>query len=520
MFIEGFVLCNDASTAGGSRTGDPTELALIDMGALFGLSREELEKDAPRINEQAFDSDRKLMTTVHRKSGGITAYTKGAMDNILSRSANIFINGEIRPISQDDKDNIGKAAYEMAQSALRVLGLAFRTGVDTAEEEELTFIGLAGMIDPPRPEAKDSVEILKGAGVRTVMITGDHKDTAFAIAKELGIAENESQCITGSQIERLTQENLNALVDDLRVFARVSPQHKVMIVKALKSCGYIVSMTGDGVNDAPSLKTADIGVAMGITGTDVAKGAADMVLTDDNFSTIEKAVEEGRNIYANIKKTVLFLLSSNFGEVLAMFAAIAAGVAAPLKAVHILWVNLITDSLPGLALGVDAGHKDIMKSKPRRPSESLFSHGGLAMTVFYGFIIGGLTLAAFLLIPVKNAGWDFEKIKLFLSDAENLKTAQTFAFVTLATSQLFHAVGMRNINKSVFRMNHLENKTMILAFFTGLLLQIAVTEVPLLTDMFGTERLSPVQWGELLLISVIPLVVHEIIAFVKWAVKK
>lgn len=520
LFTEGFVLCNDASVANGARTGDPTELALIDMGTKLGLSREGLELTAPRINERAFDSDRKLMTTVHKTGSDIIAYTKGAMDNILSLSDNILINGEIRPITDADKQKITDAAYQMALSALRVLGLAFKTGDDTATESNLTFVGLVGMIDPPRPEAKASVEKLKSAGVRTVMITGDHKDTALAIAKELGIAENESQCMTGDQLDRISQEDLNTKVDGLRVFARVSPQHKVMIVRALKSHGYIVSMTGDGVNDAPSLKAADIGVSMGITGTDVAKAAADMVLTDDNFSTIEKAVEEGRNIYTNIKKSVLFLLSSNFGEVIAMFTAIVIGVAAPLKAIHILWINLVTDSLPGLALGMDAGDKHIMKAPPRKPDESLFAHGGLALTVFYGFVIAGMTLTAFLFLPVQQVGWNFELIKQFLTDAGNLQKAQTFAFVTLATSQLFHAVGMRNTDVSIFKINPLTNKTMIIAFFTGLLLQIAVTEIPVLTNLFSTERLSLSQWGQLLIFSIVPVIAHEIIVFIKWLMGK
>lgn len=521
IFMEGFVLCNDASIVGDTRIGDPTELALIDMGVVFGLSREGLEAAAPRINEQAFDSDRKLMTTVHQASGGEPiAYTKGAMDQILSRCDSILIHGEKHPIAFQDKEIISSAAHQMAQSALRVLGLAIKVGDTSASEQNLTFVGLVGMIDPPRPEARSSVEVLKGAGIRTIMITGDHRDTALAIAKELGIAEKESQCMTGEQLDRVTQDELNAKVNELRVFARVSPQHKVMIVKAFKSHGYIVSMTGDGVNDAPSLKAADIGVAMGITGTDVAKGASDMVLTDDNFSTIEKVVEEGRNIYANIKKSVLFLLSSNFGEVIAMFSAIVIGIASPLKAIHILWVNLITDSLPGLALGVDAGDKDIMKSPPRRPDESLFAHGGLTLTIFYGFIIAGITLAAFLLIPIQNVGWSFEAIQLFLSDAENLKLAQTFAFVSLSTSQLFHALGMRNTKKSIFKISLLTNKTMILAFCVGLSLQVAVTEIPFLSNIFSTAELSLSQWGQLLLLSMIPVVVHEVVVFLRWIARK
>jgi Ca2+-transporting ATPase len=520
LFLEGFTLCNDASALGGIRTGDPTELALIDMGALKGLVREEMEKTSPRINERAFDSDRKLMTTVHEKGGEVTAYTKGAMDNILERSAFIYENGNIRPISEADKEKAADAAREMARGALRVLGLGLKTGDESADESGLTFVGLVGMIDPPRPEAKNSVAVFRQAGIRTVMITGDHKDTALAIARELGIAEDENQCATGAMLDGMSQEELNAKVESLRVFARVSPQHKVMIVRALKKYGHIVSMTGDGVNDAPSLKEADIGVAMGITGTDVAKGAADMVLTDDNFSTIEKAVEEGRNIYGNIKKSVLFLLSSNFGEIICMFAAILAGLASPLKAIHILWVNLITDSLPSLALGVDKGGKDTMLRKPRKPEESLFARGGLAVTLFYGALVGFITLFAFLLIPAMETGLNFAAVKNWLSDGENLKTAQTFALVTLGTSQLFHGIGMRDVGRSVFRMNHMANKTMILAFFGGLALQLAVTEVPFLVAAFDTVRLAPQQWGLLLLISAVPLFAHEIIVLIGFALKK
>ncbi|MEM1485799.1 cation-translocating P-type ATPase [Oscillospiraceae bacterium PP1C4] len=526
MFIEGFVLCNDASTANDGRIGDPTELALLDMGTPLNITREGLEESAPRINEQAFDSDRKMMTTVHKNAQGkVLSYTKGAMDILLSRCDNIVTNGVIRPITDGDKASIHEAALSMARLALRVLALAVREDNTQAEEQHLTFVGLVGMIDPPRPEAKDAVQMFKQAGIRTIMITGDHKDTAFAIATELGIADNNNQCITGSDLNELTQEQLNARVKDLRVFARVSPEHKVMIVKAFKSHGNIVSMTGDGVNDAPSLQAADIGVAMGITGTDVAKGAADMVLTDDNFATIEKAVEEGRGIYENIKKSVLFLLSSNFGEVISMFTSIAVGLAAPLQAIHILWVNLITDSLPALALGVDSKDRDIMNDKPRDPGESLFAHGGLAMTLFYGFVIAGMTLGAFLYSPIQHlmasgAAVTFSGIKAMLGDADVLMHAQTYAFVTLGTSQLFHAIGMRNVNKSIFRINHLENKMMIIAFWVGLALQIAVTEVPVLTRVFSTVALSLLEWVDLVLIAMIPLVFHEIFVFFKWISKK
>jgi Ca2+-transporting ATPase len=352
------------------------------------------------------------------------------------------------------------------------------------------------------------------------MITGDHRDTALAIAKDLGIAQSETQSLTGADLANMTQEELNGRVNNLRVFARVSPEHKVMIVRALKSHGAIVSMTGDGVNDAPSLKAADIGVAMGITGTDVAKGAADMVLTDDNFATIEKAVAEGRNIYANIKKTVLFLLSSNFGEVITMFTAIALGLAAPLKAIHILWVNLVTDSLPALALGVDEGSTAVMRQAPRKPQESLFAHGGLALTIFYGCLVAALTLSAFLTPAIQAAGWDFTGVLEFLDVEANRMLPQTFAFTTLATCQLFHAFGMRDVDRSLFRNNPLSNKSMLLAFCVGMGLQFAVTEIPALAEVFGVTQLSALQWGRIVLLSLVPLAAHELLVLARWLWRK
>ncbi|MFA6982368.1 MAG: cation-translocating P-type ATPase [Sedimentibacter sp.] len=535
LFLDGFILCNDASTANNTRIGDPTELALLDMGDKINISREGLEETNPRINEQSFDSARKLMTTVHKdQSGKVMSYTKGAMDILLKRCNKVYINGETIDINDIHIENINKAASEMAKGALRVLALGIKEDDDSASEEALTFVGLVGMIDPPRPEAKASVKTLKKAGIRTIMITGDHKDTALAIAKELGIAEDEAQCITGTELNELTQEQLNERVCDIRVFARVSPEHKVMIVKAFKSNGSIVSMTGDGVNDAPSLKAADIGVAMGITGTDVAKGASDMVLTDDNFATIEKAVAEGRGIYGNIKKTVLFLLSSNFGEVISMFSAIAAGLIAPLQSIHILWVNLITDSLPALALGVDPKSRDIMNEKPRDPNESLFAHGGLAFTFYNGIMIAALTLGAFLWSPVihlNEAGIpatlgnirDLFNGVLVIKDADLpdiIRHAQTYAFTTLGVSQLFHAIGMRNYDKSLFQISHTDNLAMIGAFTAGLLLQILVTEIPFLTEVFETSQLSIREWINLILVSMFPLLSHEIIVMGKKIFKK
>ncbi|GAB1476487.1 calcium-translocating P-type ATPase, SERCA-type [Bacillota bacterium] len=526
QFIRGFVLCTDAISDKVTRIGDPTELALLDMGAKAGYSKKELEQAYPRINEQPFDSGRKMMTTVHRDGEDrVISYTKGAMDRLIDKCSHIILCGETRPITEEDKQEIHKASAEMAKMALRVLALAIKYDDDSATEEGLAFTGLVGMIDPPRPEAAGAVEIFKEASITTIMITGDHRDTALAIAKELGIADSEDQCITGDTLSQMSQEDLNKAVPNLRVFARVSPENKVMIVNAFKANGHIVSMTGDGVNDAPSLKTADIGVAMGITGTDVAKSASDMVLTDDNFATIEKAVEEGRIIYNNIKKTVLFLLSSNLGEIITMFAAIAAGLASPLKAIHILWVNLVTDSLPGLALGVDEGNPDIMKEKPRDPKESLFAQGGYAITLFFGLVIGATTLSAFLFSPVSMlmaAGEPvtFDAIKALYADDYIYSHAQTYAFTVLAISQLFNAMGMRNLNRSIFKYNHLNNRLMLIAFAVALGLQIAVTEVPFLVAAFETASLTLKEWLVLLALSTTPLWFHELFVLGRYVNRK
>ncbi len=525
LLVDGFMLCTDAFIHDAQRVGDPTEIAFLDWGAKYNITKEDLEKNAPRINELAFDSDRKLMTTVHRDGGTIVAYTKGATDELLKRCTQIMENGKVRTITQADIDAILADVKGMAQEALRVLSLAVKYDDDTATEEDLCYVGMVGMIDPARPEAKPAVENFKNAGVTTVMITGDHIDTAFAIAKDLGIATSMDECITGSELDELTQEELNEKVKTLRVFARVSPSHKVHIVSAFKANGKIVSMTGDGVNDAPSLKAADIGVAMGITGTDVAKNAADMILVDDNFATIEKAIEEGRGIYTNIKKTVLFLLSSNLGEVFSMFTAIAAGLASPLRAVHILWVNLITDTLPALALGSDTKAEGLMKEKPRDPAESLFAHGGMATTVLYGILIAIITLGAFLILPINALTAVGMPITLagidgMLGNADLLIRAQTYAFSVLAVSQLFHALGMHDVNRSVFTSHVFRNKSMIFAFFAGLGLQILATEVPFFSGVFSTANLAWGEWFMLVTIASIPLWVHEIVVLFKKITKK
>ncbi|NMA23932.1 MAG: cation-translocating P-type ATPase, partial [Spirochaetales bacterium] len=388
-------------------------------------------------------------------------------------------------------------------------------------EDNLIFVGLVGMVDPPRPEAIPAVSNLKEAGITTIMITGDHADTAFAIAGELGITSEQQNVMTGAELDTLGDEEIQDALKSKRVFARVSPENKVQIVNALQANGEIVAMTGDGVNDAPSLKAADIGIAMGITGTDVAKGAADMVLTDDNFASIEKAVREGRGIYANIQKTVWFLLSSNFGEVITMLVAVLVGYPFPLTALHILWVNLITDGIPALALGADSKDPDIMKEKPRAKKESLFAKGGYALTIFYGTVIALITTLAFLYIPVIGHGARTiaEINNVFADEALKIR-AMTYAFTTLGVSQLFHMFGMSNINKTFFRQFTKQKWFLWVAFVLGFILQVAVTELPFLTTAFGTSELDFMEWVYLALLSTCPLVLHEIRVFFLFLKKK
>ncbi|BAR86544.1 MULTISPECIES: cation-translocating P-type ATPase [Bacillus cereus group] len=520
LLLENMVLCNDASYNNESQTGDPTEIALLVAGTTFNMQKDHLEKIHERVNEVPFDSDRKMMSTVHTYDESYYSMTKGAIDKLLPRCTHIFKNGKIEILTDSDKNQILKAAGAMSQEALRVLSFAFKqydsNDVDINHlEKSLIFIGLVGMIDPPRTEVKDSIKECKKAGIRTVMITGDHKDTAFAIAKELGIAEEISEIMIGTELDNISDTELASKINHLNVFARVSPEHKVKIVKALRAKGNIVSMTGDGVNDAPSLKQADVGVAMGITGTDVAKGAADVVLTDDNFSSIVKAVEEGRNIYRNIKKSILFLLSCNFGEIIALFLAILLGWATPLRPIHILWVNLITDTLPALSLGVDPEDPDVMKEKPRHAKESLFS-GSVPFLIFNGVIIGLLTLIAFI-AGAKFYTGDTNLFPLFPEriDDDALLHAQTMAFVVLSFSQLVHSFNLRSRTKSIFSIGIFTNKYLVFSLLIGVLMQVCIISIPPLANIFGVHALTMRDWGFVLLLSIIPLIVNEIIKLVK-----
>ncbi|WP_027624362.1 cation-translocating P-type ATPase [Clostridium lundense] len=516
LLLENLVLCNDATYSEDSKTGDPTEIALLEAGFKYNLIKVDLDEKRTRVNEIPFESDRKLMTTVNKYENEYYVMTKGATDNLIKLCSKAYINGEIVPITEEIKENIAKASIAMSNDALRVLGAAFKMEksqhieIDSLEKD-LVFVGLVGMIDPPREEVKDSIAECKKSGIKTIMITGDHKNTAFAIAKELGIAEEESQAIFGSELDKISDEELTKRVNNLRVFARVSPEHKVRIVKAFKANGNIVSMTGDGVNDAPSLKMADIGVAMGVTGTDVAKGASDMILTDDNFSTIVSAIKEGRNIFNNIKKSIIFLLSCNIGEIISLFFAILLGWPAPLRPVHLLWVNLITDSLPALSLGADPGDPEVMKEKPRDPRASLFAGGTGAFLILNGMLIGFLTLAAFV-VGVKVYTGSTALFPLFPKDIPDaaLTHAQTMAFVVLSVSQLIHSLNLRHPSKSIFQVGLFTNKYLIASILFGILLQDVVITVPVLRNIFGVFDLLPRDWFFVGILSIIPLIVNEI----------
>lgn len=502
LLTHGMILCNDATSKDGVQTGDPTEVALIDVGNKINIFKDDLNKEFKRVNEIPFDSDRKLMTTVNSYENKYYVFTKGAIDSILKISSKILTNGEIKEFTNKEKSETLDASNLMSDDALRVLALAYKpldnehVPIDELENN-LIFVGLMGMIDPPREEVKGSIELSKKAGIRTIMITGDHKNTAVAIAKELGIVEDISEAMSGSEIDSYSEEEFTKVVNNFKVFARVSPEHKVKIVKAFKSYGNIVSMTGDGVNDAPSLKAADIGVAMGITGTDVAKGAADMVLTDDNFTTIVKAVEEGRNIFNNIKKSIIFLLSCNLGEIVALFFAILLNWPAPLLPIHILWVNLITDSFPALSLGVDPGDKGVMDLPPRNPKESLFSGRTGILLILNGILIGGTTLFSFVLGEYLYP--------------DSLRHAQTMAFVVLSVSQLFYSLAMRNETKSLFQVGVFKNKLLIASLIFGIAIQFAIITIPFTANIFKVYSLYLKDWGIVILISLIPFAINEIV---------
>lgn len=535
------MFCNDTKVLDGKLTGDPTETALIDMGFKLDFQPPILEK-YERVKELPFDSDRKLMTTVHLFPNKYMVYTKGGVDELLSRCNSYVINGNVNTDIDEYKKEIAKQNEEMAKNALRVLAMAYKELDHEPTDEEmktiesdLTYVGMVGMIDPPREEVKDAVEKCKTAGIKTVMITGDHKITAIAIAKALGILENEDEAITGSELEEMSDEDLIKNVRKYSVYARVSPEHKVRIVKAWQANGEIVAMTGDGVNDAPALKTADIGCAMGIVGTDVSKEAADVILTDDNFATIVSSVEEGRRIYDNILKAIQFLLSSNVGEIIILFVAILmtpllskwfnidVNLITPLLPIHILWINLVTDSLPALALAVDPAEKDIMNRKPLKPRQGVFTKGMTFRVIYQGIMIGVLTLVAFIIglatpeneLPVVNITEANGIVRTLSAEEVKVEIGQAMAFTVLALSELVHVFNIRNNKKSIFKTGVFNNSKLILATAVSAGLMLIVLFVPALRNIFSIPVLPAMNILETVILVFIPIVVVEIFKLLK-----
>ncbi|MBR4949702.1 MAG: calcium-translocating P-type ATPase, PMCA-type [Clostridia bacterium] len=488
-------LCNDGTVSIGEdgkekHIGDPTETAIVAALMKLGAEKADIDSLYPRVNEVPFDSDRKLMTTVHINNGKYFVVTKGAPDQVVARCPDA------------DKDEIMKANKEMADQALRVLAVSYKI-LDSIDaiigpeiESDLKFVGLIGMIDPPRQEAKEAIKVCKTAGIRPVMITGDHKDTAVAIAKGLDITKSADEAISGSELDKMSDDELFANITKYGVYARVSPEHKIRIVKAWQRNGQIVAMTGDGVNDAPSLKAADIGCAMGITGTDVAKGAADMILTDDNFATITEAVKEGRGIFKNIKKAIGFLLSGNLGEIVTIFSAMVMGIGTPLLPVQILWINLVTDSLPALALGVEPVEDGIMEENPRDKEEGLFTKPMLIKTILQGIMIGGLSLLAYVLGK-------------YILPGANADVGHTMAFLVLAIGQLFHSFNMKS-DKSLFKTGIMNNKYLIYSFIAGMVLQLAICLIPPVATIFKVAAMPILNWIVVFALDLLVIIFVEI----------
>ena len=525
------MLCNDTKIGTDKQlTGDPTETALINMGFKLDF-QPAIYEQMPRIKEIPFDSDRKLMTTVNKIGEKFVVCTKGGVDELLNRCTKYTLNGEIKTDLDDYKNQIKENNEKMAKDALRVLAMGYKELDHEPTDEEmkdiendLIYIGMVGMIDPPREEVKLAVQKCKTAGIKTVMITGDHKITAVAIAKALGILEKEDEAITGAELEEMSDEELTKNIRKYSVYARVSPEHKVRIVKAWQANGEIVAMTGDGVNDAPALKTADIGCAMGIVGTDVAKEAADVILTDDNFATIVSAVEEGRRIYDNILKAIQFLLSSNVGEIIVLFVAILITpllskifgidihLIEPLLPIHILWINLVTDSLPALALAVDPAEKDIMKRKPIKPKKGVFTKGMIWRVVYQGVMIGIITLAAFVI----GLGTEYVPVREGLTEQEvRVEIGQTMAFVVLALSELVHVFNIRNNKESIFKTKIFNNGKLILAILVSAILMFVILLIPGLRTIFSIPVLPMSNIVEIVILVLLPMVIVEIFKLFK-----
>jgi len=524
------MLCNDSRMLEtGELAGDPTETALVDMALKLNYAQT-VYNENPRVEEVPFDSDRKLMTTVNQNNGKYTVYTKGGVDELLRICNSYLCKGEIKYDLDEYAKWIRTNNENMAKEALRVLAFGYKEMDHMPSKEEmktiesgLTFVGMVGMIDPPREEAKQAVDKCKSAGIKTVMITGDHKITAVAIAKKLGILENEDEALTGTELEKMSDEDLTKNVRKYSVYARVSPEHKVRIVKAWQANGEVVAMTGDGVNDSPALKTSDIGCAMGKVGTEVAKEAADVILTDDNFATIVSAVEEGRRIYDNILKVIQFLLSSNVGEVVVLFLATLLAPAFEawfgidikliqvLLPIHILWINLVTDSLPALALAFDPANRDIMNRKPIKKNEGIFTKGRTFRIIYQGVMIGLLTLAGFII----GLATTTEPIDGLTLEESKVEVGQTMAFMVLAFSELVHVFSIRDNKNSIFKTGILGNKTLILAVLASAFLMGIILVVPGLRNIFSIPVLPMGNLLEAIGLIIAPLVIVEIMKLAK-----
>ncbi|MEA2015795.1 MAG: calcium-translocating P-type ATPase, PMCA-type [Actinomycetota bacterium] len=541
LLVKNAVLCNDAyyaNTGSGQITGDPTEAALIEMGSFYSIDKSELEKDYPRKLEEPFDSERKMMTTINKLAAGDTGnnhkyimLTKGAPEVILKKCTSIIKNDKIKKIDPGERDKINKNNYNLAGRAMRNLAFAFKyldelpSDKKIKEEESgLVYLGMVGMIDPPRAEVYDAIDKCKRANIKIIMVTGDHKITASAIGQELGIIGSGDKILEGTELDDLSSEGLEEQIEDIRIFARVSPSHKVKIVEALKKKGHIVSMTGDGINDAPSLKKADIGVAMGISGTDVSKESSDMVLTDDNFATIVKAIKQGRGIYDNLKKFILFLLSCNISEVLLMFISILSAdyifylitgeaglLYIPLLPVQILWMNLITDGLPAMALGIDPPEKNIMDRKATRKKEQILSRKGLTLILWQGLILTSGALFIYFAGPLLFSN------STILHDTQ---VFQTCVFTTLVITQLLHTFNFRFVDKGIFRRNIFENRYLDMAVVLSILLQIAIIYTPWLQNIFKTAALNSYHWLLIAASSIIPVLLINFINELTYFKKK
>lgn len=505
-------LCSDAALNDENQAeGEPTECALVNFACSVGAKKRDLEKKYPRVDEAPFDSTRKMMSTVHKSGEGFVQYTKGAPDALLSRCTHYVENGKILPMTDEKRQEILSSNKAMADRALRVLAVAKRDWAEKPEnnapeylERDLVFLGLTGMIDPIRPEVRAAIAECRGAGIRAVMITGDHRDTAVAIAKELGIITDESQAVTGAELDSLSDEQLRQKVTEYGVYARVQPEHKTRIVQAWKARGAVTAMTGDGVNDAPSIKSADIGIGMGITGTDVTKNVADMVLADDNFATIVVAVGEGRRIYDNIRKAIQFLLASNMSEVLGIFCATLMGFTL-LNPVHLLFINLVTDCFPALALGMEKAEPDVMNRPPRNSREGIFAGGLLGDIIYQGILVTALTLLSY---------WvgNFFETGVFSLPSGVSEHGMTMAFLTMSMCEIFHSFNLRSQRNSVFRL-HGQNPVLWAAMIGSLILTTAVLEIPFLANAFGFTPVGVVEYGIALCLAVLVIPVVEAVKF-------